>query len=780
MRIPFVIWILLTALALGLENKGHCGTVVTVNNAFQKTTIIAYPVQGRMVDRTVAEALQQALSPQASLVAAAKEPSLQGKSVFRVSIADENFSAGPEKYGLRVPPNEDWMFVRLTASGEGELVTSKPHLLYAFFCQIKEQWQDEEVAAFEKGRLATATFRWLGGDDGILTFLRQLSIRHYDPESTARELARLGCSHLSVNSLATPFSYEEGPPGEIYFRFYFASPDLDQFVETELNQGTYPPEYLQANLNLLKQNAALALKYGLTPGLVICAPRSVPESLLQRYPFLRGARVDHTFRSYRPRYTLTLAHPVVRWHYAQLMKQLMKEVPELGYVYIWSNDSGSGFEYTATTYPGRNGGAYLIREWKDNKEIAKAAGENVVRYYRLLRDAASEINPEFRVISELGSFPVEGETILQGMNNRLDVTVSPADKSDPVKWQQETALLERGSYLFGNTSLVSNYVIGVPFPWLAQERLQTLISTRNTVTVDARSLAPYSVNREVLRAFQMNNAANVDQVIHETAARMVGEKEIPALVETWRLSDRAVRAFPGVPLYQEGWAFAPYRLWVRPMIPDIAKIPASERAYYEKYMLSTFNNPTFVDLAADALWKLVTTVDAEKIMKQFDQAVWAPLDSAITLLEKRLNAVPRVDSAYSVFLDQHDRLIGLRCHFRTLRNTAAWIAGVHGYLEATDEKVKQEKRRLVHDMVLDEIQNTQNLLNLWKNSKVDFIPISTMGETMQIYGENLGELLQKKIELMTGHENDEPYIDPSFMWQMPAGFGVPKEVYLKY
>jgi hypothetical protein len=694
---------ILTTFVFGAAEMSNSEVPVKVNEAFRKTTVIAYPAFGRIANRTVAEALQKALSPQASLVAASKESSFKDKSVFRVAIADEVFAVGPEKHGLHPPENKDWMFVRLTSSGEGELVTSKPHLLYAFFCQIKDQWLNDDIASFEKGRLESATFRWLGADDGIFTFLRQLSIRHYDPGKHGGRIGAVGRSHLSVNSLATPFSYEEGPPGEIYFRFYNASPDLDQFVETELNQGTYPPEYLQANLNLLKQNATLALKYGLTPGLVICAPRSVPESLLKRYPFLRGARVDHTFRSYRPRYTLTLAHPVVRWHYAQLMKKLMQAAPELGYVYIWSNDSGSGFEYTATTYPGRNGGAYLIREWKDNQEIAKAAGENILRYYRLLRDAASEINPQFRVISGPGSFPAEGEAILQGMSNRLDLTVSPADKSDPVKWQKEAALLERDSYLFGSTSLVSNYVIGVPFPWLAHERLQTLISAgldRNTVTVDVLSLAPHNVNREVLRTFQMNGAINLDQVIHETAARMVGEKETLTLVEAWRLSDRVVRAFPGIALYQEGWAFAPYRLWVRPMIPDIAKIPANERAYYEKYMLSTFNNPTFVDLAADALWKLVTTVEAEKIVQQFDQAVWAPLDSTITLLEKKLTEISREDSAYGVFLDQRDRLIGLRCHFRTLRNTAAWIAGVHGYLEAKDEKVKQEKRRLVHDMVL--------------------------------------------------------------------------------
>jgi len=78
-------------------------------------------------------------------------------------------------------------------------------------------------------------------------------------------------------------------PGEIYYRFYNSAPDLDQFVETKLNKGTYPPEYLVANFTFLEKQARLALKYGLNPGLYICNPRTVPESLLQRYPYLRGA-----------------------------------------------------------------------------------------------------------------------------------------------------------------------------------------------------------------------------------------------------------------------------------------------------------------------------------------------------------------------------------------------------------------------------------------------------------------------------------------------------------
>jgi hypothetical protein len=393
-----------------------------------------------------------------------------------------------------------------------------------------------------------------------------------------QELARLGCSHLTVNDLATPWPYEEGPPGEIYYRFYFGSPDLDQFAETELNKGIFPPEYLQANMNLLKKNAALALKYGLTPGLFICSPRSVPEVLLERYPFLRGARIDHTFRSTRPRYTLTLAHPVVRWHYAELMKKIMHEVPQLGYVGMRTNDAGSGFEYTVTTYPGRNGGAYLIREWKSHDEIAKAATENILRYYRLLRDAASEINPQFRVITSLGTFPMEAEgaKILSGLGDRLDLYVSPADAKDAGKWAQEKAIVQKGAYLFGGVGLTSSYISGVPFPWLAYERLSELTAVgldKGTIGVESPGVAPYNINKKIIMEFQLHHSAKADEVITKTAENWVGAKEAPKLIQMWQLCDQTVRTFPSVPLY-EGYGFYTLRPWIRPMVPNIEKIPS--------------------------------------------------------------------------------------------------------------------------------------------------------------------------------------------------------------
>ena len=781
MKIRIITFLSVVLTIFSFLNENLCAQQMRVKEALQKIKIIAYPENGRPVNRTVAEEFQKELVPQAKIMALKPNLSVEGTNVFRISVGDEKFTEGPQKYGVRPPQEKDWMFFRLNQSGEGELVSSKQHLLYALFCRIKEDWVNEEIESFKNGRLEIATFRWLQGADGVWPYTTRAP-RNYDAEQSLKELARIGCSHILINSLATPFPLEDGPPNEIYYRFYYGQPDLDQFAETELNQGIYPPEYLQANMNLLKKNAGLVKKYGITPGIFINTPRSVPESLLERYPFLRGARIDHTFRSFRPRYTLTLAHPAVRWHYAQLMKKVMRQVPEIAFCGMRTNDAGSGFEYTMTTYAGRNGGPYLVREWKTNEEIAQKAGENILRYLKLLRDSASEIRPDFRVITSLASLPAEGETLFQGLGDRIDLQISVADTADPKKWEKQQGILKKGSYLFGGIGLTNPYIDGVAFPWIAYERIHSMISAgmdRITVNVEAPSRVPYDINRQVLRACQIGSPENVDQIINETAVSWVGSEKAPQLVEAWQICDQVVRNFPPVTLY-EGYGFYTLRLWNRPFVPNIENIPDKERAFFEKYINAIFNNPNLVDYGADALWTLISKEDAEKIVNECDKMGWKPLNKAISILEKTLKTVPKDSPAYNVFIDQRDRYKGLKCYYKTLENLAAWIAGVHGYIDSDDSATKREKLKMVREMIADEIENSKDLLNLWQNSKVDFMPISDLTETMYTYGDNFGELLQKRIELMEKHKNDTPYVNPNFMWRMPKGFDVPEEEYLKY
>ena len=71
-------------------------------------------------------------------------------------------------------------------------------------------------------------------------------------------------------------------------------------------------------------------------------------------------------------------------------------------------------------------------------------------------------------------------------------------------------------------------------------------------------------------------------------------------------------------------------------------------------------------------------------------------------------------------------------------------------------------------MVVDEINNSRKLLQLWETTSTEFMVIARDGESIHLMGDNFGELLARKIELMQGHEDDEPFIDPNFIWRVPG------------
>lgn len=611
-------------------------------------------------------------------------------------------------------------------------------------------------------------FLWLRNlNDFLVGSLR--SARRFEAEKFMEQLAEQGFTHVTINGLGAERPFESGPPGDVYAWFYDYSPDLDQFVGSALLRGFYPPEYLTKNLEFLRHNAALALRHGLIPGLHINSPRSLPDAFWQKYPYLRGARVDHPRESFLPRYTLAMAHPVVQGHYRELVGKIMKEIPQIGFIHVWTNDSGAGFEFTSSLYAGRNGGPYLIREWKSDEEIEHKASQNVLTYFRLLRDEARRVNPEFRLVCDLGPFYKERPHIIQGLGDGIDAG-SFGSFEGPVYKNERRELKKVGAHVHQKIDIADNNIIGVPFPRLTYERLTNAIRRGERwilTNTTPRSLAPYDINGEVLQSIQRGSRRSVDDILRTAATVWVGPKLSRELVKAWNLSDRAVRSFPAGFPYST-FAFPWFRLWVRPFVPNIDAIPEEERAYYEKYLIATFNNPTRVDLNNDMMWNFLTVREAAERKRVIDRKVVAVLEKGIKSVRGLLRSSELEEKPRIVFEDLLVRLRAAGCFYTTMRNVVAWIESVHGYLGARTEKERREYSSNVAEMVDNELRNARNLLDLWESSAADFLPISATGETPHIYGGNFGELVKKKIDLMALHKNDEPYIDPMYMWRMPA------------
>jgi hypothetical protein len=771
-----------------------------VRQVLQDVQRVMIPQDGYEVEKTVAREFVGLLGINAQIRKSKNFHFISEAKTLCIAVIEKKSESLFPIQDIPVPINKDWAAFCMDENRCLWLLSSRPSFLYAAFTYVRENLSESNIFSRQPWIWNMGFSAEKSTFDLFLTQYARL-LRGFDREKYIREYGRLGFTHIEVNALATPAPIEKGVPGEFYPDFYTYCPALDQFVSSRLNDGIYPQAYLETNLSLLIENARMALKYGLVPGLLCFEPRSVPETLFERYPTLRGARVDHPFRSFKARFNLSLVHPLVKVHYAELLTKLMKEVPELGFLTIWSNDSGAGFEHTKSLYAGRNGGAYLTREWREDREIAKAAASNIIGFFRLLRDAASQVNPDFLVVTRLESFYAERRYLWPQLKERIGVEVNSlltrgweSNYSHPqypdikvlgsayhnvLSDQEKDPLIElqeRGSRCFFYHSFASHTnhepLLGIPFPWLTYEKLQAcrdagIQALAHLGGIQPPSCVPYAVNQEIFRLFQFDPDRKIDESVRDVARKYAGEKFAGDLVKGWKLVEQAIRGFLPLSVYTHYGAVW-QRLLVRPLVPDIDRIPEKERAYYEKFMCTSIHNPNRVDLAKDVLFELVSKEYARTFFQRIDKNVWPPLDSAIDLFDKKTGEAiaSKSKKAGEVFQDQTRRARGLRCLYRTLRNTAVWIYAVHEYLLAKNPDRKASCRRLLNEMIELEVQNCREMIELWEEAAVEWIIISDSQETPFIHAENFPGLLRKKIILMEKHKDDEPSIDPDYMFRV--------------
>jgi len=750
---------------------------------------VLYPSSFHPVECTTAETLCSVLS------IPGPEAVRDRSSGLLIGLAGGAWRLGPDMDRENKRP---WIWIRIGSDGEGEIAASVPAFLYAAVSLLRDGLVDASIQSLRKGLFIEPAFSWNRPlFDQTLTQTARTT-RFFDADSYVRTLAMSGFTHLEVNGLATHVPIEPGVPNEFYSPFYTYCPGLNQFVDSDLTRGISPNSYLRANLNRLKKMAALGRRYGLKPGLLCFEPRTLPETFFHRYPALRGARVDHPFRSRLPRYTLAQDHPSTREHYRQLVQKLQHEVPELAYLSVWSNDSGAGFEHTASLYVGRNGGPFLIREWHSEKVIAEAAGRSALRFLRLLQETATDTNPDFEVSLRIEPFKVEHDTLWEGMGRGLTIEAPsllvrgydlpyhhpryPEQKSiagsifhthltdeeqDKLKACRNKGFEPILNYAPGSAFNMEP-LLGIPFPRLLHQKLIALneagferISAVGGLLNTDRT--PFWPNPEVIRAVQFFPSLSLDEILVKAAARWADDKEKDYLVSLWYDVDETVSYLPIVPLYSH-FGFVWLRTWVRPLVPNIEAIPPADRQYYEQFMVSTPNNPAINDLGKDVLFELISESSGRSMAQQFDVNVLPRLKN---ILDNLSEAIARSgQQATKVYVDLYDRVAAFHCWSTTQRNTCAWVAGVYGYLNASTEAERARHRTYASEMVSLEIDNARSLLQLWKESKTEFMLISDVGETSFIYGDNFGELLQKKSQLMEQYGGEEPQIDRDIIWRL--------------
>lgn len=690
-----------------------------------------------------------------------------------------------------------WTWLRLDENGAGEIIATHGSFLFAAVRLLAHGLADCTREKLAAGVLLPATFGWHRPHWDACYTQYWRSARGFDPEHYVAALAEAGFTHCEVNGLQAHMPHEDLVAHEYYSQFYTYAPGFNHFVDTELTRGLWPALYLDANLNHLRKLADLGRRYGLKPGVCMFEPRTMPERFFQKYPTLRGARVDHPFRSRLPRFTMAQDHPVAQRHYREALQKLIRTVPDLSYLSLWTNDSGAGFEHTASLYVGRNGGPYLIREWRNHDKVAEAAGQSIVRFLRNLRGAAAELNPDFDVILRVEPFKVEHDHIKAGMGPHVSYEAPsllvrgyslpyPHPKypenmgvagSIFHHWMdaaEQTALEQSRAQgidpvLHYSASGVMNHepLIGLPFPRLVHAKLKAAAATGLTRLSCLGGLAntartPYWPNPAALQAAQFFPERSIDDVLHEFAARVAGTAHAAPLVDAWREFEDALVWQPLVPLYC-AFGFCWQRTWDRPFVPDIEAIPAAERDYYERHGCFQFNNPGLNDLGRDVLFDLITRESGAKMAGDMDREL---LPRVRALAEKLSLLAPR----HAAFADLHDRVRAYLHWSTSLRNVCAWCENVYGYLapgaDAATRTACEEKLQATIDL---ELANTRGLIALIETTATEFMVVSSVAENTFFYGENLVEHLRTKLQLTEKYRHHPPRIDREIYWRPAPG-----------
>ena len=698
-----------------------------------------------------------------------------------------------------------WIWLRLDEQGTGEIIATHGSFLFAGVRLLVNNVAAATDLAREnlaRGVLLPATFHWHRPHWDACYAQYWRSARGFDPEHYVATLAEAGFTHAEVNSLQAHMPYEDLVAWEYYPQFYTYSPGFNHFVDTPLTRGLWPALYLDANLEHLKKLAAIARRYGLKPGLCMFEPRTLPERFFQKHPTLRGARVDHPFRSRLPRYTMAQDHPVVQRHYREALQKLIRAVPDLDYMSIWTNDSGSGFEHTASLYVGRNGGPYMIREWRSHDKVAEAAGQSIVRYLQNLRSAAAELNPDFDVILRIEPFKVEHDHIKAGMaahvtweapsllvrgyslpyphpkypdnpgvaGSIFHTSLDPAER----EILQQSRAQGVDPILHYSASGVMNHepLLGLPFPRLIHAKL-TAARSAGVARMSAvgglanTARAPYWPNPVAIQAAQFFPARSIEDVLLEQAAQLVGAAEAPRLSAAWRDFEDALIWQPLVPLFC-AFGFCWQRTWDRPFVPDIEAIPAADREYYERHGCFQHNNPGLNDLGKDVLFDLITRESGAKMAADVDRELLPRVRKLLGSLEETI-AAGGSSAGRPVFVDLRDRVRGYLHWATTLRNVCAWCECVYGYLASADAAAKSGFETKLQAAIDLELENTRGLIQLIETSTTEFMVVSAVAENTFFYGENLVAHLRTKLQLTEKYRHHAPRIDRAIYWRPTPG-----------
>jgi hypothetical protein len=464
-------------------------------------------------------------------------------------------------------------------------------------------------------------------------------------------LKRKGATHVMINQAVCSIPWAMDPENS-YLRFTTYGHTPDKFVTSTYNVGIYHHGLLEANRGLLLQGAKLAKENGLRCAIRCVEPTLMPETFYKRHPAMRGPRVDNPACSTTPYYSMCPMVPEVQDHYRQLIRNLLKLVPEIDELHVFTNDSGAGFCYSNHLYAGANGPYHC-------KAVPSAKQAQV--FARVLMEAGREINPDFRVVMTSGLSPAEKEEFLHGVPQGVASSVygafawggglewrwgtqavgpkihtDPAERQRTLAWQEadyEARIRQvqaQGGLVY--VSYNSDYYTGDdPRPYETHGIINKFLNwgVKNIIG-GAPGGTPYSVNTAVIRRAMEVGPEPSEKAVRAIAEGWVGPAMADALCEVWKLTDHVAREQP-VPPGGHALALQPL-IKHMPIVPDEGKLGPADLDYF---LTPVLKDEQKMKSQQGGVWRCLNfgMENRAGYLRQFNTVVFPEYAKALALLD---------------------------------------------------------------------------------------------------------------------------------------------------
>jgi hypothetical protein len=177
----------------------------------------------------------------------------------------------------------------------------------------------------------------------------------------ASQLKRYGQVEIDLGALADKCWYQIPPGGSPWHEYMSYHASICKFFPDPQLASFLPSDWVAKNRELLMAKAAILREFGLNAAFSSNDTEFLPEAFFERYPQLRGPRVDHPRRSTRPEFSPCMDLPETLAMIKRMTAELKRNVPEILDIFAHNNDAGAGLCWADYLYTGPNGPAYCRR-----------------------------------------------------------------------------------------------------------------------------------------------------------------------------------------------------------------------------------------------------------------------------------------------------------------------------------------------------------------------------------------------------------------------------------